>query len=203
MSALFFKMSPRSLVPIEWGDYGNILQHGMTAHRPRIDGHLALERTGPYIPPITFPGIGDIVLTTSARQLLEGSDLTGFTFRPVQKVLTVELNWQDWDLNAEEPFFYPDSGEPEDYILGRPDSENACAALGDLWEICVPVTATVLRSKEIVDSYNELRLDLGTWNGQDLIKSSGYGSLLFSQRAHDWFLSHWPEYVEFHEFPTT
>jgi hypothetical protein len=44
-----------------WGDYGNILVHGMSAHAGRsMDGRIRLERTGPFVPPITFPGIGDI-----------------------------------------------------------------------------------------------------------------------------------------------
>jgi hypothetical protein len=202
MSVLFFKISQRSVIPGEWGDYGHILQHGMSTHRSRIDGDLALERTGPYIPPITFPGIGEIVLNSSAKQLLETSTLSGFTFRPVQKVLVVELHWHNWDLNAEEPAFYAESGEPEDYILGQRDSEIARAGLGDLWELCVPITATVLRDKEIVSSYEELRLDLTTWNGKDLIRSDGYGSMLFSERARDWFSTHWPEYIEFQKFPT-
>lgn len=81
----FFKISGRSVSHGEWGDYGDILQHGMTAHSRRVDGKLALERTGPYIPPITLPGIGDIVLTSEARQLLEASDLSGFSFAPVEK----------------------------------------------------------------------------------------------------------------------
>jgi hypothetical protein len=121
-----------------WGDYGDILQHGMTSHLPRVAGRLALDRTGPYIAPITLPGIGDIVLTTPASRLLESSGLTGFTFRPVEGVLTVELQWEDWDLTAEQPAQYPDSGEPEDYILGQPNSPGASAALGELWEFSVP-----------------------------------------------------------------
>ena len=88
----------------------------MTTHRPRLAGKLALERTGPYIPPITLPG--DIVLTSEARNLLEVSGLSGFSFLAVEKALIVELHWESWNLTADEPAEYPESEEPEDYIHG-------------------------------------------------------------------------------------
>jgi hypothetical protein len=119
MSPKFFAIESRSMIPGEWGDYGDILEHGMTAHLPRKNGSLQLERTGPYIAPITFPGLGDIVLTSTARAAVEGSGLTGFGFRPLLKSLIVELRWENWDLTASEPAEFPDSGEPEDYILGK------------------------------------------------------------------------------------
>ena len=202
MSARIFKIDRRSILPEGWGDYGDILQHGMTSHSPRKDGRLALERTGPFIPPITQPGIGDVVLTSPARQLLESSGLSGFSFRPVEKVLTVEVRWENWDLNAEQPPYFPDSGEPEDYILGQPDSPAASAALGELWELFVPNTATVLRPKAIVSSYRELLLDLSTWNGADLFRSEGYASILFTEPAREWFFDKWGNYLDFSEFPT-
>jgi|SRR5450631_3147276 hypothetical protein len=201
MTAGFFTISARSIVSRGWGDYGHILQHGMAAHSSRADGRLALERTGPYIPPITLPGIGDIVLTSEAQKLLESSSLSGFSFRPVEKTLVVELHWETWKLDAEEPSEYPESGEPEDYILGKPHSPNAAAELGELWEIVVPSTAKILRPTSVVSSYKELRIDLTTWNGSDLFRGEGYGSILFSERARDWFRENWESYVQFDEFP--
>lgn len=213
MAASFFRISGRSIIPRGWGDYGNILQHGMTAHLPRVVGRLALERTGPYIPPITLPGIGDILLTSEAQKLLESSGLSGFSFLSVEKMRIVELPWEGWDLNAEEPAEFPESGEPEDYILGRPHSPNAAAALGELWEIVVPPTVRILRPKSAVSSYTDLQsilssfrdlqIDLSTWNGADLFRGDGYGSILFSERARDWLSRHWGRYVQFDSFSTT
>src|SRR5262250_3064070 len=111
MATPFFMISERSIFPEDWGDYGDILQHGMTSHLSRVDGRLALERTGPYIPPITLPGIGDVVLTSRARGDLESSGLSGFTFLPVEKTLIVELHWEEWRLDAEEPAEFPETGE--------------------------------------------------------------------------------------------
>lgn len=98
---------------------------------PRVGGRLSLERTGPYIPPITLPGIGDIVLTSEARKRLEGSGLAGFGFVPVEKTLIVELHWDAWNLDADAPPEFPDSGEPEDYVLGKRHSATAAEALGE------------------------------------------------------------------------
>jgi hypothetical protein len=131
------------------------------------------------------------------------TSLTGFSFQPVKKVLTVELHWENWDLETEEPPYFPDSGEPEDYILGQPDSHSASAALGELWEVIVPATARILHSKPVSDSYQDLLVDLSTWNGAVLFRSDGYAAILFSERGRAWFSEHWGEYVDFQEFPTT
>jgi len=88
-------------------------------------------------------------------------------------MLVVELPWETWDLDAEQPAEFPESGEPEDYILGRPHSPNAATELGELWEIVVPSTATILRPRSVVNSYEELRIDLSTWNGSDLFRGEG------------------------------
>ena len=198
----FYKIDRRPIFPESWGDYGDILQHGMTAHLDRENGRLALERTGPYIPPITLPGISDIVITSAARKQLECSGLTGFEFVPVEKKLIVELPWESWDLTQDAPPQYPETGEPEDYILGQRHSVVAAAALGDVWELSVPRTVTIHRPTPVVKSYRDLRFDLSTWNGADLVRGSGYGGTLFSERAQEWFSERWGEYVRFDLFPT-
>jgi hypothetical protein len=203
MTTRIFKIDARSIFPARWGDYGDILQHGMACHNPDKDDRLALRRTGPYISPVTLPGIGDVVLTSPARQLLETSGLSGFAFRPVERVLTVEVHWEKWDLTSDQPPYFPTSGEPEDYMLGQPDNPETCAALVELWEVLVPITATVLRPKAIVGSHEELRLDLNSWNGADPFRGNGYGSILFTERGCKWFTQKWGSYVNFTEFPTT
>lgn len=78
-----------------WGDYGNILVSGDANHRDGLrEGPLQLYRTGPFIPPITFPGIGDIIVADDLKKNLEKSGLIGFTFRKVIKKHIVHLEWQ-------------------------------------------------------------------------------------------------------------
>ena len=157
---------------------------------------LALKRTGPYIPPITFPGLGDVVLTSDARKQLLASQLIGFSFVPVEKSHIVELHWEQWNFTAEEPDQYPDSGEPEDYILSQPHSDKTAAALGELWELVVPPTVEIVSNKE-------LEIAQSTWGGDDLFRSNSYGSLLCTERARDWFSRQWGKYLEFVEVHST
>ena len=202
MPPTFFKISGHSIISGCWGDYGDILQQGMGAHSKEVDGRMQLERTGPFIPPITFPGLRGFVLTSEARSMLESSEFTGYSFKPVDKKLIVELHWEDWDLNASEPAIYPETGEPEDYILGQPHSSEAASALGDLWEVVVPKTVSVLRQRRIVESYKELSIDSSTWDGADIFASNDVGYTFFTERAQNWFFGHFGEYVDFQEFPS-
>jgi len=194
----FYRMEGRPLT--SWGDYNDILQHGMTAHLERTRGLLSLERTGPYIPPITYPGIGDVLLTTDARKMLESSGLSGFTFQPVYKARIVALNWNYWDLKLNEPPQFPASGEPEDYILDRPTSSSAADAMGDVWELVVPVTAKIGRARESVQSFRELYVLRDSWNGADIFRGEGYRSPLVTARAKAWIEEHFARYVLFEEF---
>lgn len=183
----FFKVEARTTIAGDWGGYGNILERGMTAHAARIHGRLALERTGPRIAPITFPGLGDVILTNEAREHLENSGIEGFSFLPVEKKHIVELRLQEWDTTATEPQEYPDSGEPEGYILDRPHNPAAAKALGELWELVVPINVEILRPSTYVESYRDLRIDLSTWHGEDLLRGKGYGGTLFSDIARKIF----------------
>lgn len=114
-----------------WGDYGRILLSGMTAHQERTpEGLLRLERTGPFVPPVSMPGLGDLLVTDAFRARLEESPLAGLGFRPVEKTRIVRLEWEHWDQDDFEPEEYPDSGEPEDYILSRPHDPELAARIG-------------------------------------------------------------------------
>src|SRR5262245_28569859 len=99
-----------------WGDCGDILMHGFQA-----DGEseqMRLMRTGPFIPPITFPPLSCVV-TDKLRGSMLSSGLTGLDFVPVIKHKIVKLNWEEWDRTIEpEPWQLPER-EPEDYILRR------------------------------------------------------------------------------------
>ena len=76
-----------------WGDYYDLLMHGMSCHSGRDKGLIQLERTGPFVPPISLPGIGDVVVTDRFRKKLEASGLLGLRFQPVTKKLIVESDW--------------------------------------------------------------------------------------------------------------
>ncbi len=178
-----------------WGDYGDILMHGMTAHLHRTeDGRLQLERVGPFMPPITFPGIGDIVVTDAFRVALQHSALTPLSFRPVHKARIVKLSWDAWDRDAALPPSVPASGEPEDYILKRRHSAAAAQALGDVWEVVLPVAARVERSPG-----REVSLLLDTWGGDDLFRAEGVLYNYASPKAQEWLAEHASEFIMFQD----
>jgi hypothetical protein len=179
-------------VEAPWGDYGRILAHGMSMHLGRHNEIIQLERTGPHITPITFPGSGDIVVTGAFRSAVEKSGLARFTFKPVIKRHIVELDWESWDPTTKDPFQWPEGGGPESYILGQPHSHTASEALGDLWEMCLEGGIDVAR-----DGWKFVGFLPETWNGLDFFMARTTGHSFVSQKARNWLEQNFGDYVEF------
>ncbi len=172
-----------------WGDYGDVLVNGYALNSldRREDERLRVSRTGPFMPPITFPGASAYVVVSDAfRQQLSKSALGDFKFRPVTKEHIVELHWEKWD-RATSPAKYPDSGEPEDYLAG-PHSPRASEELGDLWEVVLRRGATVKADMQFSPpgvlplARLEIRVDKSTWNGDPIFLG------VDPKSAHDWRL---------------
>src|SRR5262245_26881145 len=108
----------------------------------RAVGALQLERSGTFVPPITFPGIRDVLVTDQFRQRLETAEFSGLSFRPVAKAHIVRLDWRTWNPDAD-PIDMPESGEPEDLVLARSHDEALARAIGNLWEVALPIDAAV------------------------------------------------------------
>ena len=183
-----------------WGDYGHILVHGMTGHLGRKGGEggpLQLERTGPFVPPITFPGIGDVIVTDEMKQLMEQAGFRGISFRAVEKAHITNVPWHEWDLTAADPAYYPDEGEPEGYILDRPHSAKLAESLGTIWEV------VVVDSAEMVDEEKPNSFDVtytyvkGSWNGNDLFSVPQNYYKYTSARAKAWLEQHVGRWVSF------
>ncbi len=178
-----------------WGDYSDILIKGMSAHSSRQDGLIQLERTGPYVPPISFPGISDIVVTDSFRRELAASGLVGLRFQPVIKKHIVQLDWHTWDRSLHEPPEYPKEGEPEGYILDRPHSQEVSDLMGNLWEVLIEERATVQRERKP----SRILLVAASWRGGDLFRAESVGHIYATETAKTWFEQHAPEHVSFKE----
>ncbi len=176
-----------------WGDYGDILMQGMASHLDRQDGLAQLERTAPFIPNLSFPDIDVIVVTDSFKVELETSGLTGFSFVPVIKARIVHLDWHRWDISADEPQEYPDSGEPEDYLLERPHSPELSEQVGLLWELRVSVSTTANRDNIFQQS--------DSWNGEDWFRVEDWGYTFVSERTRTWLEARVPNLVAFAPAP--
>ena len=180
-----------------WGDYGDILVQGMASHLDRAsDGGLQLERTGPFVPPVTFPGIGVMVLTDEFRRRLDGAGLGKFTFRPVHKTRIVLLNWHLWDPTTDEPPEYPDSGEPEDYVLDGVHDPATAQAIGPRWEVELRPGIGVRRETDASGIATAILVLAATWTGADLFKAAGVVYIYASERAQEWLLRETPQWIE-------
>src|SRR5437879_2180973 len=92
MASLHFYRLRRPEPP--WGDYGDILIHGM-ASRSKT-GELELERTGPFVPPISQPG-NYVIVTAAFLGELRESELKGFDVGPVKKKRIPNVDWRQWE----------------------------------------------------------------------------------------------------------
>jgi hypothetical protein len=183
-----------------WGDYGDILLHGMAA-RDEASGLLLLKRTGNSVPPISFPGLPGVVVTEGIRSLLVESGLTGFSFQPLVKHRIVDLDWPTWDPDAVEPAFYPESGEPEDYLLGKNHDEVLSGKMPELWELVPGTTAHVQRIEDTSADYGvRLSLRYETWNGDDFFRAPEVLYDFVTQRTRDWLENEAKGFVDFKEW---
>jgi hypothetical protein len=181
-----------------WGDYSDILISGMSAHEERKDGLIQLERTGPYVPPISFPGIEDIVVTAAFKKLLESSGLAGMRFQPVIKKHIVRLDWHLWDKSKDEPPEYPEEGEPEGYILDRPHCLELSEQMGDLWEVVLAEAAKVHQERRPTRTF----LVAASLGDRDLFRAEDVGFNYATEKARAWLEQHAAEHVSFKEVQT-
>jgi len=182
-----------------WGDYGDILAQGMTDDSERQNGLLLLERTGPFVPPISMPGLGVIVVTESFKRTLNESGLSGISYKPVIKSHIIYLEWEKWDWKADDPEEYPETGEPEDYIMEKSHSPKTAEKMEDLWEVCLDKHVDIELAKEgITENTGAVLVLLSTWDGTDWF-TDGRKTLhvYISEKAKDWLKKTVPEWINF------
>ena len=156
---------------------GMAVRRGKDAHARLYDrtSSLMLERTGPFTPAVTLPGWNNIVVTDECRQRI-CDDGVEIEFRPVIKERIVYSEWEDWDWDEDEPEEYPEEGEPENYVMDQPHSDEASAEMGNVWELPVAFGAHVDTDVQRAAWDYDLRIHLDTWNGQHLFLADKHGS---------------------------
>lgn len=174
-SPSFFRVQHRNL----WGDYGHILIAGIAVRRGKNrhdrDAPLLLQRTGPFAPSVTLPGTKNIVITDNCRGRI-AIDRPEVEFRPVVKQRIVFSCWENWDWEEDEPEEYPEEGEPENYIMNQPHSDEAAAEMGDMWELPVAIGVQVDTDVRREAWDYDLRIHLDTWNGNHIVLASKHGA---------------------------
>lgn len=178
---------------LPWGDYGDILAHG-DAELSSDHSTLELQRTGPFVPPLTQPTWSYVVVTDSLLNMLKSAKLTGFTVIPVSLVKTPLIDWRRWSPYGDAEMKYPAGNEPENYLLRRKHSPESSAAIGTLWYLQFQPGIQI--------SYGGgLHLLASTWNGNDFFVSDEDRPVhnYVSERARDWLLENVGEWVAFEE----
>lgn len=153
-----------------WFDYGDVLYHGMTSHVGRDGDALQLARTGPFVPQVFRPGLADIAVTDPVKRQLHAL-IPGLVFRPMKMAHIVRLDWHAWDHSSEEPPEYPDSGEPEDYILEREHDPALSAAMGPIWELVAEIDPGIQGDGGTVNT--------GRYKGQHIARADIYAGYNF------------------------
>ena len=190
--------------PTTWGDFGQILFSGYPVGE--TEGKTRLMRTGPFMPPITFPSL-ECVVSDEFRHKLEQSGLTGLSFREVIKHRIVTLHWEKWDRSLDlTPEQLPPS-EPEDYLLKRRHSIRSAKALGDLWQLCPPrhqMEWVERRGWKRYPQDESTRYALD-WSRSPTIDTdfwSDGGSVCVTEKAKAWLEECVPEWVNCTQIPT-
>ena len=182
----FFELdAPRQLD--RWGDYGSILRNGLFHTKEQ-----RLDRTGPFVPPISFPAFsGAVIVTSTARQKLEASGMSGLgEFRPVLLGKVVLIDWQKWDKSRQlERDQLPFNSEPEEFILHNPHDAATASKIEPLWTWHplrigkVSRVKGVMRLEGIIDMHDVFRLCDDGWKS---IIVSENGMRCVSEILGDW-----------------
>ncbi len=190
--------------PKLWGDCGSMLISGMTAHSPpTADGTIRLERTGPFIPPISLP-VRSVIVTDNFRKQMEQSGMFELGFKNVIKHHIARFQWEHWDRTRKIPEI-PESGEPEGFVLDRPHDPLAAEEMGQVWQVLFDENA-IFKSRWI-DDWNRRRKEFrsyetmvnpATWRGQHFFGVEGSGFRFVTQAGRDWLQSHAAGWLLFH-----
>jgi hypothetical protein len=178
---------------VNWGDYGDILLSGMTGYLDRQDGFLQLQRTGPFQPSIITSGMSELLVTDTFKEKMITNLITGLEFKPVIKAHISLVDWTNWDLQADEPEFYPESNEPEDYILRQPHSQKVTESMENVWEVIIPENGT------FVNDYTFSPIDKSI----DIMIADNKGYILVTEKMKNWLENNQADWLEFEEIKTT
>jgi hypothetical protein len=182
-----------------WGDYGQILLNGGYGRSEDEDALWGLHRPGPFIPPIFFAG--GLIFTDSARKQFLNAGFKGVSFSRMPVVKAMLIPWHTWDLEADEPVFYPSDRNAIGYLEDLPHDQNLADTYESFWKLEYKVGARERRVKIDPKSWDDrIYLLSSTWNGADFFRADTTTFLYISSKAFEWLKSHYEAW--FHAEPT-
>ena len=169
-----------------WGDYGNMLFSGLLKV---LDEHYddleipEIERTGPYFPDIYMANTSNIIVTGRVKTLLESSDISGITgFRRAIVKKMVDIDWQSWDLDSEDPLFYPKGNSPINYIRQGANSQDLIRSAPQVWELLVGRDGEIKKLSDTRDYLDFSNLVLASSPSIDIFQLKNMLFIVVSER---------------------
>lgn len=182
-----------------WGDYGSILCNGLCLNESTSEP-LELGRTGPFVPPISFPcGSFAVVVTHTAKCKLESSGLVGIgNFSLVNVKKMVHIEWQSWEAkNALRGEQFPFNGEPEEYILHNQHDVELAKSVEPL------LTWQPVKIGKVIRANGSMRIE-GILGQQDVFRlnDGGFTRIIVNDVGRKCLSEMFGEWVSFEEVDT-
>jgi hypothetical protein len=121
------------------------------------------------------------VVSDDLRRDLDESNFPGLRLNTVTYKRVVRLEWEEWDLHADEPKVYPPVGEPEGYVTDLPHDRRTAAAMAPAWELVPPVVPLRVERREDADGCFLDEYEADRHQGDPL-------PLFLSRETHGWFV---------------
>jgi hypothetical protein len=86
-----------------------------------------------------------------------------------------QVDWTSWNFVKDEPEFYPDDGEPENYILSLPHSQEIADKMETVWEVIIDENGNIDRS-HVQPGDKEI----------DIMRPKNSLWLIVTKKAKDW-----------------
>ena len=192
-----------------WGYYGEVLYAGLNGINKET-GDYSVSRTAPFVPKIyrdTYQSLYAgrceplLFVTETFKQKFGNANFKGISFRQAVKDRIVSLEWEKWDLNADEPALYPSGDmDAEEYIVRRKHNEKLAAEMENIWTVILPQKGFVTRETMIEKSVL-IEQSIGDYE----IFSAEYVSheIFVSEKAVLWFKENIDDELYFEKFPVT
>ena len=142
-----------------------------------------IERTGPYFPDIYMANTSNIIVTDRVKTLLESSDISGITgYRRAIVKKMVDIDWQSWDLDSEDPLFYPKGNSPINYIRQGANSQDLIRSAPQVWELLVGRDGEIKKLSDTCDYLDFSNLVLASSPSIDIFQPKNMLFIVVSER---------------------